>query len=90
MKGRTAVATDATSGVGEAAVLGLASMGARILAGTGVTANCLRPGFVATRFGRSSGDWTGRLMPLVQTLAIPPERGADTIDASEALAGSWD
>jgi hypothetical protein len=37
------------------------------------------PAFVATRFGSSSGGWTGRLMPLVQTLAIPRERGADTI-----------
>ena len=37
---------------------------ARRLAGTGVTANCLHPGFVATRFGDASGGWTSRLMPL--------------------------
>ncbi len=52
---------------------------ARRLAGTGVTANCLHPGFVATRFGDASGGWTSRLMPLVRTLAISPEQGADTI-----------
>jgi NAD(P)-dependent dehydrogenase (short-subunit alcohol dehydrogenase family) len=52
---------------------------ARRLAGTGVTANCLHPGFVATRFGDASGGWTSRLMPLVRTFAISPEQGADTI-----------
>ena len=52
---------------------------ARRLAGTGVTANCLHPGFVATRFGDASGGWTSRLMPLVRTFAISAEQGADTI-----------
>jgi NAD(P)-dependent dehydrogenase (short-subunit alcohol dehydrogenase family) len=52
---------------------------ARRLAGTGVTANCLHPGFVATRFGDASGGWTSRLMPLMRTLAISPNQGADTI-----------
>ncbi len=52
---------------------------ARRLAGTGVTANCLHPGFVATRFGRSSGGLVGRLFPLIQTLAITPEQGGDTV-----------
>ncbi|MBV8106203.1 MAG: SDR family oxidoreductase [Hyphomicrobiales bacterium] len=52
---------------------------ARRLAGTGVTANCLHPGFVATRFGDASGGWTSRLMPLMRTLAISAEHGADTI-----------
>ena len=41
---------------------------ARRLAGRGVTANCLHPGFVATRFGDASGGWTSRLMPLMRTL----------------------
>ena len=31
---------------------------ARRLAGTGVTANCLHPGFVASRFGDEAGGWT--------------------------------
>ena len=52
---------------------------ARRLAGTGVAANCLHPGFVATRFGDRSGGWTSRLIPLAKTFAISPERGADTI-----------
>ena len=52
---------------------------ARRLAGTGVTANCLHPGFVATRFGHSAGGWTGRLVPFLQAFAISPEKGADTI-----------
>jgi NAD(P)-dependent dehydrogenase (short-subunit alcohol dehydrogenase family) len=52
---------------------------ARRLAGTGVTANCLHPGLVATRFGDSSGGWTSRLVPLVRLFAISPEQGADTI-----------
>ena len=42
---------------------------ARRLEGTGVTANCLHPGFVATRFGDQSGglpqlanvDWLKRI-----------------------------
>jgi len=52
---------------------------ARRLAGTGVTANCLHPGFVATRFGRSAGGWTARIIPFLQAFAISPEKGADTI-----------
>ncbi len=52
---------------------------ARRLAGTGVTANCLHPGVVATRFGDSSGGWAGRLFPLLRPFFISPEKGADTI-----------
>jgi len=52
---------------------------ARRLAGTGVTANCLHPGFVATRFGHSAGGWTARVVPFLQAFAISPEKGADTI-----------
>lgn len=52
---------------------------ARRLAGTGVTANCLHPGFVATRFGDSAGGWTSLLIPLARTFALSPEKGADTI-----------
>ncbi len=35
----------------------------RRLEGTGVTANSLHPGFVATRFGQDNG-WFGRLLTL--------------------------
>ena len=52
---------------------------ARRLAGTGVTANCLHPGFVATQFGNSAGGWTSRLIPLAKAFALSPEKGADTI-----------
>jgi NAD(P)-dependent dehydrogenase (short-subunit alcohol dehydrogenase family) len=49
------------------------------LAGTGVVANCLHPGFVASRFGDASGGWISRLIPFAKWLAISPEQGADTI-----------
>jgi NAD(P)-dependent dehydrogenase (short-subunit alcohol dehydrogenase family) len=52
---------------------------ARRLAGTGVTANCLHPGPVATRFGDSSGGFIGRLFPVARLFFISPEKGADTI-----------
>jgi NAD(P)-dependent dehydrogenase (short-subunit alcohol dehydrogenase family) len=52
---------------------------ARRLAGAGVTANCLHPGFVATRFGHSAGGWTARIVPFLQAFALSPEKGADTI-----------
>jgi NAD(P)-dependent dehydrogenase (short-subunit alcohol dehydrogenase family) len=35
---------------------------ARRLHGTGVTANCLHPGFVATRFGDQSGGWMSHVV----------------------------
>ena len=52
---------------------------ARRLAGTGVTANCLHPGAVATRFGDSTGGLIGRLFPVMRLFFISPEKGADTI-----------
>ena len=52
---------------------------ARRMAGTGVTANCLHPGVVATRFGDDAGGLLGLMMPLVKPLFISPERGAETI-----------
>jgi NAD(P)-dependent dehydrogenase (short-subunit alcohol dehydrogenase family) len=52
---------------------------ARRLAGVGVTANCLHPGVVATRFGENAGGLLGVMMPLVRRLSISPERGAETI-----------
>ncbi len=47
--------------------------------GRGVTANCLHPGFVATRFGNGSGGFLSLGMRLAKTFAIPPEKGAETI-----------
>ena len=52
---------------------------ARRLRGTGVTANCLHPGFVATRFGDQSGGVISRFVGLAKLLAISPEKGAETI-----------
>ena len=53
---------------------------ARRLVGSGVTANCLHPGFVATRFGDASGGMVQVLTALAKRLfAITPEEGAKTI-----------
>lgn len=53
---------------------------ARRLAGTGVTANCLHPGFVATRFGDNAGGIFKLMFPLAKRLfALTPEKGAETI-----------
>jgi NAD(P)-dependent dehydrogenase (short-subunit alcohol dehydrogenase family) len=52
---------------------------ARRLHGTGVTANCLHPGFVATRFGDQSGGPISRLLWLAKFFAISPAKGAETI-----------
>lgn len=53
---------------------------ARRLAGTGVTANCLHPGFVATRFGdNNSGLFRLGLGFAKQFFALSPEKGAETI-----------
>ena len=46
---------------------------------TGVTANCLHPGFVATRFGDRSGGALSRLIRIAKWFAISPEKGARTI-----------
>jgi retinol dehydrogenase 12 len=47
--------------------------------GTGVTANCLHPGFVATRFGDGSGGFLSRAVGFAKAFAISPEKGAETI-----------
>jgi NAD(P)-dependent dehydrogenase (short-subunit alcohol dehydrogenase family) len=52
---------------------------ARRLAGAGVTANCLHPGFVATGLGQRTGGIFGRVVRLAMLFAGPPERGAQTI-----------
>jgi NAD(P)-dependent dehydrogenase (short-subunit alcohol dehydrogenase family) len=59
---------------------------ARRLQGTGVTANCLHPGFVATRFGDQSGPMA-RLLWLAKFFAISPAEGAETIVYLAYLAG---
>jgi NAD(P)-dependent dehydrogenase (short-subunit alcohol dehydrogenase family) len=52
---------------------------ARRLAGTGVTANSLHPGFVATRFGDQSSGAFSFVIRIAKTFAISPEKGAETI-----------
>jgi retinol dehydrogenase 12 len=52
---------------------------ARRLSGTGVTANSLHPGFVATRFGDASGGWFSYIVRFWKNFAITPEEGARTI-----------
>jgi NAD(P)-dependent dehydrogenase (short-subunit alcohol dehydrogenase family) len=51
---------------------------ARRLEDSGVTANALHPGFVASNFGRSNGGIWGAVMPLAHLFAISPEKGAET------------
>jgi retinol dehydrogenase 12 len=52
---------------------------ARRWADAGVTANCLHPGFVASRFGEGSGGLTARVIGVAKVLAISPEKGAQTM-----------
>jgi NAD(P)-dependent dehydrogenase (short-subunit alcohol dehydrogenase family) len=51
---------------------------ARRLEGSGVTANSLHPGVVATGFGRASGGWMGFGVRLIAPLLLSPEQGAET------------
>lgn len=53
---------------------------ARRIAGTGVTANCLHPGFVATRFGDNAGSALRTGLAIAKRLfALAPEAGAETM-----------
>jgi retinol dehydrogenase 12 len=53
---------------------------ARRLEGTGIVANALHPGFVATNFGRNNRSFTAGLFRILQLVAaISPEEGAQTI-----------
>jgi retinol dehydrogenase 12 len=64
---------------------------ARRLAGTNVTANCLHPGFVATRFGNGSGGLGALVIRIAKNFALTPEEGAQTIiylAASPEVAGT--
>ena len=52
---------------------------ARRLEGTGVTANVLMPGFVATNLGKNSGSPSSSLMfKMVRPMQISPRKGAET------------
>jgi NAD(P)-dependent dehydrogenase (short-subunit alcohol dehydrogenase family) len=52
---------------------------ARRLTGTGVTANALHPGFVATRFGDQSGGLISFGIKIGKRFALSPEKGAETL-----------
>ena len=52
---------------------------ARQLSGTGVTVNCLHPGFVNTRFGDESKGPLSLLFRIAKKFAISPEKGAETM-----------
>lgn len=64
---------------------------ARRLRGSGVTANCLHPGFVATGFGNNNrGIWRLGIAISKRIAAIPVERGAETpvyVASSDGLDG---
>lgn len=52
---------------------------ARRLAGTGVTANCLHPGTVATRFASNNGGFYPFGIRLISRVIRTPEKGAETL-----------
>jgi NAD(P)-dependent dehydrogenase (short-subunit alcohol dehydrogenase family) len=52
---------------------------ARRLEGTGVTANCLHPGFVDTRFGDQSGGFMSFGIGVGKHFALTPAQGAETL-----------
>ncbi len=65
---------------------------ARRLEGSGVTANCYHPGFVATRFNRNNGLLLSIGMTLARPFARDPAKGAETlvwlVDSSEVSSES--
>jgi NAD(P)-dependent dehydrogenase (short-subunit alcohol dehydrogenase family) len=68
---------------------------AKRLAGLGVTANSLHPGFVATRFGDQGGGVGPSIFRFLKRFALSPEQGAETIvflassDSPAALSGEY-
>jgi NAD(P)-dependent dehydrogenase (short-subunit alcohol dehydrogenase family) len=52
---------------------------ARRLSGTGVTANSVHPGFVATRFGDQSGGLISFSIGIAKRFALSPQKGAETL-----------
>jgi NAD(P)-dependent dehydrogenase (short-subunit alcohol dehydrogenase family) len=65
---------------------------ARRLEGSGVTANCFHPGFVASGFNRNNGRLMAFGMTLGRPFARSPEKGADTLvwlaDSAEVSSAS--
>ena len=62
----------------------------RRLAGTGVTANSLHPGFVNTGFGHNNGGMMSRVIGLLKPFTVTEEKGAQTsiyLAASPEVAG---
>jgi NAD(P)-dependent dehydrogenase (short-subunit alcohol dehydrogenase family) len=55
----------------------------RRLAGTGVTANAVHPGFVATNMGTNIGWYVRLFKPLINLRAIPVEEGVDTVTSAD-------
>jgi NAD(P)-dependent dehydrogenase (short-subunit alcohol dehydrogenase family) len=51
----------------------------RKLAGSGVTANSLHPGFVSTRFGDQTGGLISFGIGIAKRFALTPEQGAETL-----------
>jgi NAD(P)-dependent dehydrogenase (short-subunit alcohol dehydrogenase family) len=51
---------------------------AKRLEGTGVTANCLHPGVIASNFGDSGPGWMRWGVKLIRPFLIGPEKGAET------------
>jgi retinol dehydrogenase 12 len=63
---------------------------ARRLAGTGVTANCLHPGFVRTALGRDVAGVPGAVLPFILRFRPGPATGAETpvyLASSPEVAG---
>src|SRR5499426_848286 len=52
---------------------------ARMLKGTGVTANCMHPGVVGTGFFNKIGSLAGKFLRLFAPFMRTPEKGADTV-----------
>lgn len=62
----------------------------RRLEGTGVTANCLHPGVVATGFGHNTPGLVKAVMNLIKPFLLSPEQGAATslfVASDSAIAG---
>jgi NAD(P)-dependent dehydrogenase (short-subunit alcohol dehydrogenase family) len=51
---------------------------ARRLQGTGVTANCLHPGVIATGFGKNNAGWLGWGLRIAAPFMTKPAKGAET------------
>jgi len=52
---------------------------ARRLEGTGVAANCMHPGVVATKLAKDAALWLRILWPLMSPMLLSPEKGAETV-----------